>query len=91
MLHTTFIFDDGNGDEWTIEIEFRVIAGSPRTQFYPGDPDEVDYLRFTCAKNPAMAEAFSTALANDNDLFHAVEEACLEHADVMYELSQCDD
>jgi hypothetical protein len=76
---------------WEIEIEFRIFPGERMTHDYPGSPPEVDWIKFTCPANPAKAKKFETMARCDNDLAHAIDQACLDHAEAMYELSQCDD
>ena len=76
---------------WEIEIQFRVYPGERATHDYPGSPPEVDWVKFSCPENPAKAKAFEMNFDADDDLRHEVEKACLDHAEAMYELSQCDD
>ena len=77
--------------DYEIVIAFKVIPGTPMTFDYPGDPAEVDYLSFACKATPEMAEVFAAEIDMDDNLRDEVEQACLEHAEAMWELSQCDD
>ena len=87
-MTTTYTWGEAESE---IEIEFSIIPGEPMTFDYPGSPAEVDIVSFACKENPAMAVLFEINFDMDDNLRDEVEQACLEHAEAMWELSQCDD
>jgi hypothetical protein len=94
--------DDSSGEEWVVEVEFTISPGEPRTFEYPGDPAVVEDMTFAVkSRDTAGGDAcpvttlddarFTALVESDDDLRRKIEEVCFEHAQAMWELSQCDD
>ena len=94
--------DDSTGEEWVVDVEFAITPGEPRTFDYPGSPAEIDIESFKVRTldaaggdvRPATTlddARFAALVDADDDLRRKIEAECLEHAEAMWELSQCDD
>jgi len=89
-MTATYCWETDDGDH-EIEIEFRVIPGTPMTFDYPGDPAEIDYLGYKCKANPEAAKKFAEIMGEDYGMIVTVDKECFDVAEAMYEQSQCDD
>ena len=94
--------DDATGEEWVVDVEFSIIPGEPMTFDCPGSPAEVDIESFKVRTLDSAGgnvrpvttlddARFAAMVEADDDLRREIETECFEHAEAMWELSQCDD